>query len=468
MSVNDHDPVPVVCAAGDPHVTVELITARDVPLGGVRSMTVHRTLPQRRRSLIGAWCFIDHFGPDRVVRTGGMDVAPHPHTGLQTVTWLFAGSIHHNDSGGVQAPVRPGEVNFMTAGAGICHSEVSTDGTDILHGVQLWTALPETARHGARRFDHHAPDTVPFDGGEALVFVGSLLGETSPVHTFTPLVGAEIRLTPGASLDLPVDPDFEHGVLVDTGTVTVEGVTVERTELAYTGTGAAVLRLRNGDTPARLILLGGTPFPEQVVMWWNFVGRDDAEIRRFQAEWNSHGDRFGEVTGYVGHDPDGPDRLPAPDVPAVMLRARSNPAPVARPGDDPYRPKEATMPVPDRVTDRSGHPVEIRLTPGGTAYGLWIPGEDSPAGLTHFLDREEDGIPARVFFHTVVGDDYAGRGLAGILVDHALADTRDAGRTVVAVCPYVHSWIDKHGWDGPHREPDAADIAAVEEDGDHA
>jgi redox-sensitive bicupin YhaK (pirin superfamily) len=323
----------------DRPVPVEIITARDVPLGGPRAMTVHRTLPQRRRSLIGAWCFLDHYGPDPVAATGGMDVAPHPHTGLQTVSWLFDGEIRHDDSHGVHELVRPGELNLMTAGAGICHSEVSTETTDTLHGVQLWTVLPEDARHGPRRFDHYAPTPVTFDGGSALVFLGTLLGSTSPVPTFTPLVGAEVRLEPGAVLDLGVDPSFEHGFLVDTGDVTVEGVAVARTELAYTGTGADTVAVANtGGAPARVVVIGGEPFGEDVVMWWNFIGRDDAEIRRYREEWNAYGDRFGETHGYTPHDPDAPRRLPAPEMPGTRLRPRGNPGPVARAGADPYRP----------------------------------------------------------------------------------------------------------------------------------
>lgn len=216
-------PTPPVCTDG---AKVEIITARDVPLGGPRAMTVRRTLPQRQRSLIGAWCFVDHYGPDDVSVSGGMDVAPHPHTGLQTVSWLFEGAITHHDSGDHHAVVLPGEVNLMTAGAGICHSEVSTQDTTTLHGVQLWTVMPDADRHGPRRFDHHAPDPVRFDGGEALVFLGSLLGDTSPVTTFTPLVGAEIRLEAGASISIEVDPSHEHGLLLDAGDIDLEGIPV--------------------------------------------------------------------------------------------------------------------------------------------------------------------------------------------------------------------------------------------------
>jgi redox-sensitive bicupin YhaK (pirin superfamily) len=156
-------------------------------------MTVRRTLPQRTRSLIGAWCFADHYGPDRVADTGGMDVAPHPHTGLQTVSWLFSGEIEHRDSLGSHAFVRPGELNLMTGGHGISHSEVSTPDTDVLHGVQLWVALPDEHRATARDFQHHAPEPVRLDGADIRVFLGTLAGSTSPVRTFTPLLGAAGR-----------------------------------------------------------------------------------------------------------------------------------------------------------------------------------------------------------------------------------------------------------------------------------
>ena len=233
---------------------VEVLTAREVPLGGPRAMTVRRTLPQRHRSLIGAWCFVDHYGPDRVSDTGGMVVAPHPHTGLQTVSWLFTGEVEHTDSAGHHAMVLPGEVNLMTAGRGISHSEVSTDDTDVLHGAQLWVALPDASRDVAPGFTHHAPDPVTGDGWEARVFLGSLLGDTSPVETHTPLLGAELLLDAGTVLDLDVDESFEHGVLVDTGVVDVCGQEAKPGDLAYVAPGraraAARGRLRAGAGPA--------------------------------------------------------------------------------------------------------------------------------------------------------------------------------------------------------------------------
>src|SRR5687767_2633423 len=172
-------------------------------------MTVRRTLPQRARTLIGAWCFADHYGPDDVAETGGMDVAPHPHTGLQTVSWLFTGEIEHRDSLGMHAYVRPGELNLMTGGRGICHSEVSTPDSTVLHGVQLWLALPDADRDTERDFQHYAPPTISTNDAEIRVFLGSLAGSESPVRTFTPLLGAEIVLSAGATIELDVAAGFE-------------------------------------------------------------------------------------------------------------------------------------------------------------------------------------------------------------------------------------------------------------------
>ncbi|MFI8912647.1 pirin family protein [Streptomyces sp. NPDC053513] len=300
---------------------IEVLTARDVPLGGPRAMTVRRTLPQRARTLIGAWCFADHYGPDDVAESGGMDVAPHPHIGLQTVSWLFSGEIEHRDSLGSHAYVRPGELNLMTGGHGISHTEVSTPRTTVLHGVQLWVALPEEHRNTARDFQHHAPGTVRVDGADIRVFLGSLAGSTSPVRTFTPLLGAELLLDPGATVTLPVDPAFEHGLLVDAGEIRMGETLLHPAELGYAPTGAGTLTLTNeSDTPARAVLLGGTPFEEEIVMWWNFIGRSHEDIVEAREEWEKASDRFGEVEGYPG------DRLPAPALPNARIAPRGNPA----------------------------------------------------------------------------------------------------------------------------------------------
>lgn len=292
-----------------------------MPLGGLRALEVRRTLPHRDRSFIGAWCFVDHYGPTPVNGDAdGMDVPPHPHTGLQTVSWLFAGEIEHRDSGGVHGMVRPGEVNLMTGGSGIAHSEVSTPETTVLHGVQLWVALPDGKRHLPRGFEHHAPAEIPLPGGgTARVFVGSLPGiDESPITTYTPLLGAELHLDAGATVEIDVDPAFEHGLLVDSGTVTWEGTALAPGDLGCTEPGAATLRLTAGDEPVRAVLLGGEPFDEEIVMWWNFIGRTHDEIVAFRDEWEASTDRFGSVDGYVGEI----SRIPAPPLPQVRLRAR--------------------------------------------------------------------------------------------------------------------------------------------------
>ncbi|MEU6589650.1 pirin family protein [Streptomyces sp. NPDC046881] len=326
MSNVETEPVEVRCGtavaeepvAGTPRVDV--LTPRDVPLGGPRAMTVRRTLPQRTRTLIGAWCFADHYGPDDVAATGGMDVAPHPHTGLQTVSWLFSGEIEHRDSLGSHALVRPGELNLMTGGYGISHSEVSTPRTTVLHGVQLWVALPEEHRAAPRDFQHHVPEPVRTDGAEIRVFLGSLAGAASPVPTFTPLLGAEIVLEPHAVLTLAVDPGFEHGLLVDQGAVRLADVHLKPAELGYVHPGPGALTLANeSDDTARAVLLGGTPFDEEIVMWWNFIGRSHEDIVRARADWQNSSDRFGAVEGYPG------DRLPAPALPNATLTPRRNP-----------------------------------------------------------------------------------------------------------------------------------------------
>jgi redox-sensitive bicupin YhaK (pirin superfamily) len=353
----ERDPVELqVPAAGPVSPPVTVLEPRDVPLGGVRAMRVRRTLPQRGRTTIGAWCFADHYGPDEITETGGMVVPPHPHTGLQTVSWLFEGEIEHRDSTGVRALVRPGAVNLMTAGRGISHSEVSTAGTTRLHGVQLWVALPDASRDTLPVFEHAETTPVMVDDATVRVFAGSLpgvapepglrQGEGTGVTVFSPLVGAQIELPAGGEAWIELDPAFEHGVLVDLGPagvtvaalddeaddapadadgLAVSGHTVvlERSELGYLATGHEGLRLRASDAPVRVVLIGGVPFGEQLVMWWNFIGRTHDEVAEFRRQWQADvidGDepagRFGTVDGYDG------SALPAPELPTVRLQPR--------------------------------------------------------------------------------------------------------------------------------------------------
>ena len=302
-----------------PAEEVQSIRPKKVPLGGEDALTVRRTLPSLTRSFVGAWCFVDHYGPEPTWKTGGMDVPPHPHTSLQTVSWLFTGEIEHRDSGGVHGLVRPGEVNLMTGGAGIAHSEVSTPQTKLLHGVQLWVVLPEASAHHSRDFQHHVPDMRDEDGVEVRLLIGSLDGATSPVVTETPLMAAEVTLQPGTTWELPVDPGFEHGVLVDTGYVDMDSTRLDNAHLGIRDAGLDHLRLHNpADQPARVMLLGGEPFDEGIVMWWNFIARSHDEIASLREEWNADDERFGHVAGYTGSV----DRLLAPPLPPGRLRRR--------------------------------------------------------------------------------------------------------------------------------------------------
>ena len=309
---------------------VEVLTPRDVPLGGPRSMDVRRTLPQRGRSLIGAWCFLDHYGPDDVAATGGMRVPPHPHTGLQTVSWLFSGEVEHRDSLGTHAMVRPGELNLMTAGRGISHTEDSTPATSVLHGAQLWIALPDAERDGARAFENYPAPQVAVGGARMRVFLGELAGERSPVATWTPVLGAELLVPAGAALDLPVDASFEHGILVDAGTITVDGIPATPGQLVYRGPLDAPLRLSAAED-ARLLLLGGAPLGEPIVMWWNFVARSHEEIVEQRDRWQAQ--RAAAAAGVARSGPYGAfpevwdSVLPAPELPTVRLKPRQNPNP---------------------------------------------------------------------------------------------------------------------------------------------
>jgi redox-sensitive bicupin YhaK (pirin superfamily) len=219
----------------------------------------------------------------------------------------------------------------MTAGRGISHSEVSTAGTSTLHGAQLWVALPEDSRHGAPGFEHYAPPELAGDGWRGRVFLGSLLGDLSPVSTYTPLLGAELVLEPGVILPLEVDPSVEHGVLVDLGSVTVDGTTAKPSDLAYVPPGDGTLALVVGDEGARVLLLGGPPFGEPIVMWWNFVGRSHEEIAGYRAEWQAQITSDGEVIADSSDVADGRfgvvsgDHLrpiPAPELPNARLKER--------------------------------------------------------------------------------------------------------------------------------------------------
>jgi len=304
------------------------VAPREVPLGGLRAMMVRRTLPNRERTTIGAWCFIDHYGPNRVTTApvaegaiDGMYVAPHPHTGLQTVTWLFSGEVEHRDSIGSLQSIAPGEVNLMTAGRGISHSEVSTVDDGWLHGVQLWTVLPNEHRHTAPFFEHHECPRVALDGTLVTVFVGELGGAAAPTTTFSEMLGAELLIPGGSSVRIPAREDFEYGLLVDSGRASINGEDVPQHHLGYIVPGADELVIETAE-PTRAILLGGVPFAEPIVMWWNFIARSHDEIVEMREAWQNDVIAGGDAHGRFGSVDFPGAAIPAPEMPRVTLRAR--------------------------------------------------------------------------------------------------------------------------------------------------
>lgn len=295
-----------------------LLEARDVPLGGIRGMQVHRSLPHRALPMVGAWCFLDRFGP-QVAR---MRVEPHPHIGLQTVTWPFVGEVRHRDILGSDVIVRPGVLNIMTSGHGIAHSEYSVgDGEVPLDALQLWVALPESRRHGGPDFERHENlPVVDLSGGAtATVVVGTFAGVASPATMHTPIAGAEVCIPAGERVRLPLDTTWEYAIVAVSGNPDVPGVAqVPDQSLLYLGTGRDAIDVDAGERDVTLFLLGGEPFESDIVMWWNFVGRTHEEIVAAREDWEGEAaaERFGHV---VGH---GDERIPAPPLPGVRLTPR--------------------------------------------------------------------------------------------------------------------------------------------------
>ncbi|MET7548679.1 pirin family protein [Streptomyces sp. NPDC005479] len=292
----------------------ELLAPRHVQLG--ESTEVRRLLPNLGRRMVGAWAFVDHYGPDDIADEPGMQVPPHPHMGLQTVSWLHEGEVLHRDSLGSLQTVRPRELGLMTSGRAISHSEESPKAhARFLHGAQLWVALPEAYRQVEPHFQHHTElPTVTAPGLTATVILGELGGATSPGTAYTPIVGADVALAGGAEARLPLAPDFEYAVLSMSGEAEVDGVSLQPGSMLYLGCGRSELPLR-ATSDAGLMLLGGEPFEEEIVMWWNFIGRSHEEIEEARRGW-MESSRFGEVKGYDG------DRLAAPELPPVALKPR--------------------------------------------------------------------------------------------------------------------------------------------------
>jgi redox-sensitive bicupin YhaK (pirin superfamily) len=282
-----------------------MIVARTGDIGGFE---VRRALPSVKRRMVGPFVFLDQMGPAEFLIGHGLDVRPHPHIGLATVTYLFEGEIMHRDSLGTVQPIRPGALNWMTAGSGISHSErtapeLRAQGFN-LFGIQAWVALPSNAEETSPAFVHHPASDLPIITGEGKtvrVIAGSLYGESSPVKTLTATFYADAALETGARIPLPADHE-ERAVYVAEGKIDIAGDSFEMGQL---------LVFRPGDeititalTPARVMLLGGEPMDGPRHIWWNFVSSSQERIEQAKADWKAG--RFGKV-------PDDNEFIPLPE-----------------------------------------------------------------------------------------------------------------------------------------------------------
>jgi len=282
---------------------LEILAGRAARVG---TLPVRRLLPTRGLRTIGAWCFIDHMGPASFDSGDGMAVPPHPHTGLQTVTWLFEGSALHRDSLGTEQLIRPGQLNLMTAGRGIAHAEEDPDGSGgDVHGMQLWLAQPSATRAGSSSFEHLVDlPVVDLGNGAATVLIGTFDGAHSSARRDTDHAAVELDLRRGTTV-LPLDPAYEHGLVVASGSLTTSGATLAPGAVAYLPPGADELAV-SADGPARALLVGGVPFAEEVAMWWNFVARTQDELAAAYRDWSAGSDRFGPVNSSLPRAAVGP------------------------------------------------------------------------------------------------------------------------------------------------------------------
>jgi hypothetical protein len=290
--------------------TLEALPGRLTDLGG---LAIRRLLPRSQRRLVGPWCFLDAYGPLSFAAGKPMDVAPHPHVGLQTVSWLLEGEVVHHDSLGLEGLAEPGVLNLMTAGRGIAHAEETpAQNAGRLRGVQLWVALPERDRHVAPAFEQQRTlPLVELDGGRATLIMGELAGHRSPARAFSPMVGADLVALPASRLVVPLESGFEHALVPLEGEATLDDRELLVDTLYYLGRGRPQLVLASGRTPFRGLLLGGAPFEETILMWWNFVARSTDEIVAAREDWAA-GRRFGDVRAYAGPRLDAPPFVARP------------------------------------------------------------------------------------------------------------------------------------------------------------
>ncbi len=290
-----------------------ILKPRVVKLTTRTEVDVRRTVPHKELRMIGAWCFVDHYGPTNQVT--GMTIGAHPHMGLQTVTWLFDGRIMHNDSLGTHQEINPAQLNLMTAGRGIAHSEQSLETNGTMHGVQLWVALPDETRNQEPFFEHFSElPTKKDDDTTVKVFVGEYEGLKSPAKIFSEMVGAELRSVK-SEMKLQLNAEFEYGVLNVSESFEINGQTLSFGELAYIPVGTFD-SLITSENSKHFLLLGGKPFGEKILMWWNFIGRTHEEIVAARELWNSHNQLIPDFKDEINQ------RIPAPELPNLRLNPR--------------------------------------------------------------------------------------------------------------------------------------------------
>jgi hypothetical protein len=284
---------------------VQRIAARPASIG--EGIGVHRALPTRERRSIGAWCFLDHAGPAHFEPGAGLNVGAHPHIGLQTFTWMIEGELLHRDSLGNVQTLRPGEVNLMTAGRGISHTEESPPGERRAHAAQLWIALPREQAECDPAFAHHAElPRWEQDGVALTLLVGEFQGYRAALQVYSSLLCLDLAAARDGVIPLPLPLRHEHGLFVLQGEAMVDGERLVADELAYLDEGrdGVALELVAG---SRALLLGGAPMAEPILMWWNFVAHDRWQIMEAQGDWERGDARFGDIPGYP--------RLQAPPLP---------------------------------------------------------------------------------------------------------------------------------------------------------
>ncbi len=276
-------------------VSGPVLLVSDSRTADVGNLQVRRALPNRGRRTVGAWCFVDHAGPIEVTDGRHPDIGPHPHMGLQTVTWLLDGEVLHRDSLGLRAAHPPRAAQPDDCRARDCPRR--RGGAQLQRQLPCRTAVgrpPLDHPHGPSAFEHHAVlPRVEIENGDATVLVGALGGSLSPARRDTEHMGADVALNGGSTI-VPLDPTHEHAIVVTIGTVTVEGERVTPGHLLYLGAGRDELAL-SSSAKSRLLLLGGLPFEERLLMWWNFVARTRDEIDAAYDDWAADSGRFGSV-----------------------------------------------------------------------------------------------------------------------------------------------------------------------------